>query len=203
MAMSNDTEIEAGNAFRETLIARADAHQGGAPLWHGWAIMDAFRAGAAWANTTAQAGKAEPVDPKRKHGYTVNLTDQEMEALEALAVEHFLPAWRVLLQGLRLYQATAHPVDLGPMLDPSLAHQMPASAQEVTEGWQAMDSAPHTGEHIICWDGFTVFEGMWNGGWAQAQTLSGRPWTKMWRPMPVRPSESLEAALSSSESIRK
>ena len=38
-------QIKAGNAFRDTMIARADAWSGHAPLWHGWAIMDAFLAG--------------------------------------------------------------------------------------------------------------------------------------------------------------
>lgn len=39
-------EIRAGWEFREKLISRADASTGGgAPLWHGWAIMDAFLAG--------------------------------------------------------------------------------------------------------------------------------------------------------------
>lgn len=38
-------ELEAGNAFRDTLVKRADAWDGIAPLWHGWAIMDAFLAG--------------------------------------------------------------------------------------------------------------------------------------------------------------
>jgi len=69
-----------------------------------------------------------PTDPKRKHGYTVNLTEEEMDTLEALAKEHGLPPWRVLLQGLRLYQLTVHPVDLGPKLDPSLAQPAPDTA---------------------------------------------------------------------------
>ncbi len=38
-------DLEAANAFRATLLAQADSHQGGAPLWHGWAIFDAFLAG--------------------------------------------------------------------------------------------------------------------------------------------------------------
>lgn len=36
----------AAYAFRETLIPRADTLQGNAPLWHGWAVFDAFIAGA-------------------------------------------------------------------------------------------------------------------------------------------------------------
>lgn len=41
-------EITAGDAFRESLIFLSDLVRHGAPLWHGWAIMDAFRAGAKW-----------------------------------------------------------------------------------------------------------------------------------------------------------
>ncbi len=39
-------EIKAGDTFRASLIERADGYANGyAPLWHGWAIMDAFLAG--------------------------------------------------------------------------------------------------------------------------------------------------------------
>lgn len=41
--------LEAGNAFRDALIPRADGYAGHAPLWHGWAIMDAFIAGSKYA----------------------------------------------------------------------------------------------------------------------------------------------------------
>lgn len=47
-------ELQAGNAFRETLIPRADAHNIGAPLWYGWAIMDAFLAGIDYARKEGQ-----------------------------------------------------------------------------------------------------------------------------------------------------
>jgi hypothetical protein len=42
-------ELIAGDAFRESVIDRADAHNGPYPLWHGWVIMDAFLAGIDWA----------------------------------------------------------------------------------------------------------------------------------------------------------
>lgn len=42
-------ELKAGNDFRDKLIPRADADRTGAPLWHGWALMDAFLAGVDWA----------------------------------------------------------------------------------------------------------------------------------------------------------
>lgn len=48
MAEENETPVEdllAGNAFRATLLDRADFYSGHAPLWHGWAIMDAYLAG--------------------------------------------------------------------------------------------------------------------------------------------------------------
>lgn len=43
---SRSEDIDAGEAFRRTMIERADSSWGGAPLWHGWAIMEAFLAGA-------------------------------------------------------------------------------------------------------------------------------------------------------------
>jgi len=58
----------------------------------------------------------------------------------------------------------------------------------IREGWQPIETAPKDGTHFIAWDGFHVFECMWNGQWAQAQTLSGRPWTKLWQPLPTPPS---------------
>lgn len=38
-------DLEAGDAFRKSLLDRADGSRDGAPLWHGWALMDAFLAG--------------------------------------------------------------------------------------------------------------------------------------------------------------
>lgn len=39
----------AASQFRDTLVPRADAHAAGVyPLWHGWALFDAFTAGAKW-----------------------------------------------------------------------------------------------------------------------------------------------------------
>jgi hypothetical protein len=38
-------DLKAGDDFRRSLLERADAWKGPAPLWHGWAIMDAFLAG--------------------------------------------------------------------------------------------------------------------------------------------------------------
>lgn len=49
--------ILAGDEFRTSLIGRADAHHGPAPLWYGWALMDAFKAGVKWARANQQAQK--------------------------------------------------------------------------------------------------------------------------------------------------
>lgn len=38
-------DLQAGDAFRSALVPKADARRDGAPLWHGWALMDAFLAG--------------------------------------------------------------------------------------------------------------------------------------------------------------
>lgn len=47
-------ELKASDEFRRSLILRADAMNGGAPLWHGWAIMDAFIAGIDYAQAKKQ-----------------------------------------------------------------------------------------------------------------------------------------------------
>lgn len=39
-------ELTAGDAFRNSMLFRVDSvTNDGAPLWHGWVIMDAFLAG--------------------------------------------------------------------------------------------------------------------------------------------------------------
>lgn len=50
-----DGDLEAGDSFRNSLVPHADAMQGSAPLWFGWAIMDAFLAGAEHARRSANA----------------------------------------------------------------------------------------------------------------------------------------------------
>ena len=44
-----DKLVSAGNSYRNTILSRADGTLDGCPFWHGWAIMDAFIAGAAHA----------------------------------------------------------------------------------------------------------------------------------------------------------
>lgn len=59
--MTKERDIEdliAGNAFRETLVPRADQMRAGCPLWHGWAIMDAFLAGVDYARSSSSRPKA-------------------------------------------------------------------------------------------------------------------------------------------------
>lgn len=51
-------EADAALAFRESVVDRADMHQpSGYPLWYGWVIVEAFRAGAQW-----QRLRTEPKD---------------------------------------------------------------------------------------------------------------------------------------------
>lgn len=51
-------ELMAGEAFRNSLVHRADADNHGAPLWHGWALMDAFLAGIDYARTHKDSSDA-------------------------------------------------------------------------------------------------------------------------------------------------
>lgn len=56
-------ELQAGNDFRGSLVARADGNRGGAPLWHGWALMDAFLAGVDYGRQTATRDDIEGPHP--------------------------------------------------------------------------------------------------------------------------------------------
>jgi hypothetical protein len=38
----------AAYAHVETVVAQADGHKGTSPWWHGWAVREAFEAGAEW-----------------------------------------------------------------------------------------------------------------------------------------------------------
>lgn len=53
-------DLEAGHWFRHNLLPRADVH-GPYPLWHGWALMEAFLAGVNWGrtHTPARPGSGE------------------------------------------------------------------------------------------------------------------------------------------------
>lgn len=52
------TPIEAGYRHVNSVLDRADGHLGSAPVWHGWALREAFVAGAKW----QRALTAPPVD---------------------------------------------------------------------------------------------------------------------------------------------
>lgn len=49
-------EIQAGDAFVQSLVPRADVARP-YPLWHGWAIMDAFLAGIDYARKQPSVGE--------------------------------------------------------------------------------------------------------------------------------------------------
>ena len=49
--------------------------------------------------------------------------------------------------------------------------------------WHPIETAPKDGSAILLWDGFSVFEGLWNGQWCNA-SLRPRPWSKEWQPLP-------------------
>lgn len=48
-------ELQAGDEFRKSLLVRADSAHHGAPLWYGWALMEAFLAGIDWARKHPQS----------------------------------------------------------------------------------------------------------------------------------------------------
>lgn len=47
-------DLKAGNEFRDSLVGRADRLEGSAPMWYGWALMDAFLAGIEYARRTVK-----------------------------------------------------------------------------------------------------------------------------------------------------
>jgi hypothetical protein len=53
----NDPALaKAADAFRSSLLSRADGMEHGLyPLWHGWALFDAFVAGAKWQSLNRRA----------------------------------------------------------------------------------------------------------------------------------------------------
>jgi hypothetical protein len=61
-------ELLAGDEFRHSLHYRADAWHHNAPLWHGWAIMDAFLAGIDYARReSVQAARTAPKAEQATH----------------------------------------------------------------------------------------------------------------------------------------
>lgn len=94
---------------------------------------------------TRRRDPLQPVTPEdgeavRKKSMTLNLSDEEMAALEGMAEKQDLSPGGVLRQGLRHYQLLVHgPVDLGPMLPPDF-DPAPA-AREVMEAM--VEAADH------------------------------------------------------------
>lgn len=60
-------ELEAGDEFRQTMVAKADADNHGPPMWHGWAIMEAFLAGIDYARK-GQAAGWRPIETAPRDG---------------------------------------------------------------------------------------------------------------------------------------
>ena len=46
-----------------------------------------------------------PIPESRPHRYEVWLTDKESKRLAELSIKHKMSSWRILLQGLRMYDA--------------------------------------------------------------------------------------------------
>jgi len=57
-----DADIDAGNAFRDTLVPRADRGDSFSPAWSGWALMEAFLAGAAHARLAALPAREPTIE---------------------------------------------------------------------------------------------------------------------------------------------
>lgn len=60
-------DIVASDKFRDTLLARAEI-QHPYPMWHGWALMDAFLAGAKYARSERCEAERDGVDGARPEG---------------------------------------------------------------------------------------------------------------------------------------
>jgi hypothetical protein len=52
-------EIKAADAFVESMVPSADNYITNAPLWHGWAIFDAFLAGMDYARSSGSNSTPE------------------------------------------------------------------------------------------------------------------------------------------------
>lgn len=50
-------ELNAGESFRQSLVPRADEIRHSAPLWHGWALMEAFLAGVDYGRKNSERKK--------------------------------------------------------------------------------------------------------------------------------------------------
>jgi Protein of unknown function (DUF551) len=55
-------DLQAGDNFRRELVRRADSYFSEPPLWHGWAIMDAFLAGIDYARDANRKREWQPIE---------------------------------------------------------------------------------------------------------------------------------------------
>lgn len=88
-------EIVAGDAFRNSMLFRVDGTApDGAPLWHGWVIMDAFLAGidyarrqtgGAWVRNGTIVGKHTEIDLEHAETDTWITIKADHEKAEAMA----------------------------------------------------------------------------------------------------------------------
>lgn len=64
----------AAYAHVETAVAQADGHKGASPWWHGWALREAFEAGAGWQRSQAVV---DPKWAKMDPSWVVEFLEQE------------------------------------------------------------------------------------------------------------------------------
>lgn len=95
----NDYLVAAAVAFRESLVPRADRMEHGQyPLWNGWAIYDAFVAGAQYATQSEKQSfsdlrtKMSPESQQRAENKALDILTRDMARLRA--VEH--AAWHAM-----------------------------------------------------------------------------------------------------------
>lgn len=88
----DEAAASAGYEFRDAMVRRADTRDSsGAPLWYGWAIMDAFLAGAAYADNR-RATRSPAVPSEAVSGQVV----KPLVWVEEIGRRPETPAWLAL-----------------------------------------------------------------------------------------------------------